>query len=68
MKWRIVIPYLTPLDPSVKLIKIMLEKQTNYNQMEYQQLIGEISFGAITARPDVTFAASHLMQFNCDPY
>jgi hypothetical protein len=60
-------PVSTPLDSSVKLTKTMPETDKSVDQMEYQQLIGEISFAAIATRPDVAFAASHLAQFNCDP-
>lgn len=59
-------PVSTPMDLSVKLIATT-ETDALADPKEYQQIVGEIQFAAIVARPDVSCAISTLSQFSIKP-
>jgi Reverse transcriptase (RNA-dependent DNA polymerase) len=56
----------TPLTPGIKLVPHT--GQATENQIkEYQTKTGSVLYAAIVTRPDVTYAASLLCQFNSNP-
>ena len=56
----------TPMDTSVKLVATT-DADALADPKEYQQIVGEIQFAAVVARPDVSCAVSTLAQFNIKP-
>ena len=51
----------TPLDPNVKLIKLL--DMEHYNIPDYRSAISSLMYAAIGTRPDISFAVQHLSQF-----
>jgi len=56
----------TPMDPSVKLVATT-DADALADPKEYQQIVGEIQFAAVVARPDISCAVSTLAQFSVKP-
>ena len=54
------------MDSSVKLIATT-DKDALADPKEYQQIVGEIQFAAVVARPDLSCTVSVLSQFNVKP-
>lgn len=58
-------PASTPMDSSVKLVAVTDGDGDGVaDPKEYQQIIGEIQFASLVARPDISCAISTLSQFN----
>lgn len=55
-------PVSTPMDPSVKLTK--QDRTEEDCKLPYRELVGALMYLAICTRPDITYAVSHLSQFN----
>ena len=53
----------TPMDTSVKLVATT-DSDVIADPKEYQQIVGELQFAAIVARPDISCIVSILTQFN----
>jgi len=60
------IPARTPLPSSLPLLKAT-SSDKRCDQLQYQRLIGSLNHLAVFTRPDISFAVSHLSQFNSDP-
>ena len=56
----------TPLPASIHLEKSEILATTE-TKMHYQQMIGTLIYAAIGTRPDITFAAMRLSQYNNNP-
>ena len=59
-------PARTPLDHSLPLVKAT-PRDKRADPTEYQEITGSINYVSIITRPDITFAANKLSQFNSDP-
>jgi hypothetical protein len=59
-------PVSTPMDSSVKLTTA-IDSDAMADVKEYQQIIGELQFASIVARPDISCTVSTLSQFNVKP-
>jgi hypothetical protein len=56
-------PVATPVEPGTKLIK--KQRQSNEElRFPYRELLGSLTYLSTTTRPDISFAVSHLGQFN----
>jgi hypothetical protein len=56
-------PVATPVEPGTKFIK--KERQSNEElRLPYRELLGSLTYLSTTTRPDISFAVSHLGQFN----
>ena len=61
-------PASTPMDSSVKLVAVTDGDGDGLADPKgYQQIIGEIQFASLVARPDINCAVSTLSQFNIKP-
>jgi len=59
-------PVSTPMDPSVRLIPAG-DRDGLADAKEYQQIVGELQFASLVARPDISCAVGTLAQFNVNP-
>ncbi|XP_046143262.1 secreted RxLR effector protein 161-like [Osmia bicornis bicornis] len=58
----------TPLEPGLKLSKIMPSDQLDEKRKTaYRELIGSLMYIALRSRPDILFAVTKLSQFNSCP-
>jgi hypothetical protein len=61
-------PASTPMDASMKLVAVTDGDGDGLaDPKEYQQIIGEIQFASLVARPGISCAVSTLSQFNIRP-
>lgn len=56
-------PVATPIDASLKLERNESGSEED-SKLPYRELVGALTYLATTTRPDISFAASHLGQFN----
>lgn len=61
------IPTRTPLPSSLPLLKATPSDKRCDQLLEYQKLTGSLNHLASFSRPDISYAVSHLSQFNSDP-
>lgn len=57
-------PVKTPVDINTKLIKEESSSDTSTLKLPYRELVGALTYLGMTTRPDISFAASYLGQFN----
>lgn len=57
-------PVSTPLDPGVKLQKSKSEPSSEESSFPYRELVGALMYLAVCTRPDISYTASYLSQFN----
>jgi hypothetical protein len=61
-------PVSTPMDPSVRLVPAADGDRDGLADVkEYQQIVGELQFASLVARPDISCAVGTLAQFNVNP-
>ena len=63
-------PVSTPMDPSVRLVPGMDgdgDRDGFAHVKEYQQIVGELQFASLVARPDISCAVGTLSQFGTKP-
>ncbi|KAG5871740.1 hypothetical protein JTB14_011328 [Gonioctena quinquepunctata] len=53
-------PVNTPLDPNVKLLKPVGSTTDEEVKVPFRELVGALTYLAVTTRPDISFAASYL--------
>lgn len=54
-------PVCTPIVPGAKLIK---NEDAQDDNLPYRELVGSLTYLAVSTRPDISFAVSYLGQFN----
>lgn len=57
-------PVGTPMDPGVKLMKPTGNDGESEFLAPYRELVGALTYLAVTTRPDISFAVSNIAQFN----
>lgn len=57
-------PVSTPMDSNVKLIKPDDNSDTGNSGLPFRELIGALTYLAVSTRPDIAFTVSSLSQFN----
>lgn len=60
-------PVVTPMEPGIKLVKCVKPDSANSKEVfvaPYRELIGALTYLAITTRPDISYAVSKLAQYN----
>ena len=60
-------PVKTPMQVGLKLTKAKDQIASEEDIARYSSLIGSINYLAVTTRPDISFAVSHLSQFMTNP-
>jgi len=59
-------PVSTPMDSSMRLIPAA-DSDGLADVNEYQQIVSELQFASLVARPDISCAVGTLSQFNVNP-
>lgn len=57
-------PVSTPVDPNVKLDKADKISSSDEEDLPYRELVGCLTYLASSTRPDISFAAGYLGQYN----